>query len=115
MPCPKLPLALRHSNTPYPMGPPLSAHTLLTLSMTFFKHLCQAVLLPFPKGPSLSSRRITPVPVHPGTPVQLITQAAELQVIAGPHAPVPLYSAPSLPGPVGNKFTLIAAEMCLLF
>ena len=91
------------------MGPPLSAHPLLTLSMTFLVHLCQAVLLPFPKGPSLSSGRITPVPVHPGTPVQLTTLAAELQAITGPYAPVPLYSAPSLPGPEENKFTSVAA------
>lgn len=69
-PCPKLPLALRHSNTPCPEGHP----TLGTPIPHPLRNPCHApvpnpvvMLLPHPKGPSLSLGKITPVPTHSGT------------------------------------------------
>lgn len=47
MSCPKLPLALRNSNTPLPHGSPHSlAHPSHTHSITLLMHLCQAQHLP---------------------------------------------------------------------
>ena len=74
------------------------------------------VLLAHPKGPSQfwedDSSPYTLWHTHSVT-----TQAAERQAIIG-HMPqcLCLYSAPSLPGPGGNKCTLVAlSEICLLF
>lgn len=68
------------------------------------------VWLPHPKGPSLSSGRITPVPPHPGTPIQLPPRHLNSRPKQG-HMPqcLCLYSAPRLPGLGGNKCTLVAA------
>ena len=107
-------------NTPCPSSYPHPAHPSRLLhnpslapvpSPTF-------VWLPHPKGSSLSSGRITPVLPHPGTPIELPPRHLNSRPKQG-YMPqcLCLYSAPSLPGPEGNKCTLVAAlsEICLLF
>lgn len=72
VPCPELPLALRHSNTPCSKGYPTPStpipHPLHNPSHVHVPNPT-VMLLPHPKGPSLSSGRLPPVPTHSGTPV----------------------------------------------
>lgn len=107
-------------NTPCPSSHPHPAHPSCLLHNPSLAPVPSptCVWLPHPKGPSPSSGRITPVPSHPGTPIQLPPRHLNSRPKQG-HMPqcLCLYSAPRLPGPGGNKCTLVAAlsEICLLF
>lgn len=118
LPCPKLPLALRHLTRPAPRVT-LPQHTHLTPAPSALSGTCAKpalVLLPCPKDPSLSPETVTPVPTRPGTPIHGYHPGSQLQAVTGPHTPVPLYSAPACQAQEEiNAPQLLLSQICFLF